>query len=453
MSEQTNNNIKNPEKLIVPAIKLALLAPIPVLWGTLVANMPSMYKPDDIHFYDVLRYEELPPWLIPLIAFLSYAALLYVVYKTVAVYDFRMTGELTEAAELPLGGRIKRRLGIIFGRRGFRLCAGVVAAVYVLGPFGMFDSAVLAKLMPGEPEGLLLAVLGRTVLLISALAVVTISYYAVYRKVSKNGQAGLRSGSDGEGILISQALALLAPPLLLIYIIYRQIAGRKPRREGGRFLISLLTALIIPVLLPPVVICWIIPYIKPVPNIIMLLLSPKMLIVYAVIISIPLFIGACWSVRALLKRRTFCRSLLSMCDREGFECSPIKRQFLSSFWWTDGESFRVTAHGKTYSCKLISSKRRGGEHLILEEDGMCTFRHPVRLRGQTLFSFVTNRNFAYEADGLQKVLIINPVPERIWTLYGGRQEEIDNGQSVGEYKIYAGTAFLRALRLDAIDKS
>ena len=83
---------------------------------------------------------------------------------------------------------------------------------------------------------------------------------------------------------------------------------------------------------------------------------------------------------------------------------------------------------------------------------MCTFMHPVRLRGQTLFSFVTNRNFAYEADGLQKVLIINPAPQTLWASRGGRQEEIDNGQFVGEYKVYAGTAFLRALRIDALDK-
>ncbi len=451
MSEQTDRNVKNPAKLVVPVTVLAFLASIPVLWGTLVVNLPSMYKPDDVHFYDVLRYEELPAWLIPLIAFLTYAALLYAVYKTVAVCDFMKAEVLPSEAGLNKEARIKERLGIVFGRRWFRLCAGTVAAVYVLGPFGMFDSAVISKLLPGEPKGVLLAVLGRAVLLISALAIITISYDAAYRKVSKIGYAGLRSGRDGDGFLISYALALIAPVLLVVFVIYRGIAWRKTKRGGVGFPVRLATALIIPALLPPIVICWVIPYIKPVRFLIPTLLSPGMLIAYAVIISIPLCIGAIRALRAALKRRTFCRSLLSLCDTEGFECSPIKRPILSSFWWMDGESFRITAHGKTYSCKLIGSKRRGGEHLIMEENGMCTFRHPVRLRGQTLFSFVTNRNFAYEADGLQKILIINPVPQSLWTVRGGRQEEIDNGQSVGEYKVYAGTAFLRALRLDALD--
>lgn len=51
-----------------------------------------------------------------------------------------------------------------------------------------------------------------------------------------------------------------------------------------------------------------------------------------------------------------------------------------------------------------------------------------------------------------KVIIVNPVAKELMTGKDGRNVPIDNGDDVGGYKVYAGTAFVNALRRDTVDK-
>ena len=406
MNEQT----KRTMMLVISLLKLALLAAVPVFWGAFLSIIPSIYEPDDTHFYDILKYNALPHWFIPLIAFLSYAFMLYRVMKQAAIYDLGGTEDLSAV-------RFRERLNFTVRRRGFRLCLITISAVYILAPFGTFYGSVLAELTPGKPQGVWLAILGRAVLLISASAIILLSYVSAVGNVIRARNSVRKHKGDKSGFIKRLARALLTPALIPLFFI-----------------------------------CMILPYVKPMRYLIPLLISPAALTVYGVVISVPCAIYAVSIVRAVAKRRVFCRELEALCKSEGFECTPIKRRLISSFLWTDGESFRVKVHGKTYSCKLIGVARKRNEHLILRENGVCMFRRPVRLRGIELFSFVTTRDFRYDSDGAQKILIINPVPQNILTFRHGKWEDADNGDAVDEYKIFAGSAFLRALRSDVLSR-
>lgn len=212
-------------------------------------------------------------------------------------------------------------------------------------------------------------------------------------------------------------------------------------------------------------------------------LSPLLLLfldlrVLALIVLLTFLPWIYRNIRALIKRRIFITALTKLCREKKYKLSKIKAPYKSLFKPQEGESFSVYINKRRYSCKLATAKKRTLPLYILP-NGTGSFLIKVRFIRLVLFSYTKSFNFNYEAEG-KKVLIVNPVPQRILLPYaeldedsdessgilskaGGRfyvmnsprtkvSRELDNGDIVGEFEIYSARAFLNALERDCIDK-
>ena len=183
-------------------------------------------------------------------------------------------------------------------------------------------------------------------------------------------------------------------------------------------------------------------------------------------------------LRALRIRRKFWQNLRKRCEKCGFSLSPVRRPYRSVWRITEGKDFTVSANGKTYSCKMLAGLSRSNA-MSLSPDGIAHVIHAWGLRilpgrrmhtsaeflggaGRALgggrwyqkleiFRFTTKTDFSFEGEG-QRILIVNPVPHALFAGTENRARPIDNGDTVGPYKIFTGTAFLNALERDCIDK-
>ena len=65
-----------------------------------------------------------------------------------------------------------------------------------------------------------------------------------------------------------------------------------------------------------------------------------------------------------------------------------------------------------------------------------------------MFRSVSTFDYRFDAEG-EKILLFNPVPT---FLFRKAEDEtscpLDNGETVGEYKVFSGNGFLRALERD-----
>jgi hypothetical protein len=174
---------------------------------------------------------------------------------------------------------------------------------------------------------------------------------------------------------------------------------------------------------------------------------PFAITVIACVILVPLIYRP---IRALLKRREFLIKLDAVCRRQGIALSDIDLPYRSIFSTTETESFTVTVGGKRYACKLIGALKRGSPMGIFQNGEGAIATH-VRFARITLFSRVTQFEFGFHSDD-QKILIINPVPKKLFCHFGNKIAEIDNGDRVGDYKIYTATAFVRAIETDTVER-
>ena len=172
-------------------------------------------------------------------------------------------------------------------------------------------------------------------------------------------------------------------------------------------------------------------------------------IIAAVILLPPLFRG----IRALNKRRAFIKQLKTACSRKGYELSEIKVPFKSLFQPYTGESFTVQTDKKIYSCKLLCSLKKSVP-MVLHEDGRGEHIHIISIgkKGARLeiFRYVKAFNFGYESEH-DKVLIVVPVSKFMQTNRAGKIFDVDNGEVIGDYKMFAGTGFINALERECID--
>ena len=152
------------------------------------------------------------------------------------------------------------------------------------------------------------------------------------------------------------------------------------------------------------------------------------------------------------KRKKFI-SKLKKCVREsGFELSKIEKPYLSVFKKVKGASFAVTAHQKTYQCKLISGKRKGVP-IIFSDQGFLVFRRIIRIGKTELFSIYSKYDYTFESD-VKKCLIITCIPADCYFKdSNGHMHKIDTGEKIGEYTVYNSQGFLGALERDCLDRS
>ena len=171
-----------------------------------------------------------------------------------------------------------------------------------------------------------------------------------------------------------------------------------------------------------------------------------------ILIAAAVIFGLIWLVRflrAVSIRRAFFARLHRICREKGYTVSKVKRPYLSAFFFPEGESFRVETGSKSYSCKMIGGVQKYLP-MVLYPDGNGHYSHIIKLYKVELFRYETWFTFGYESDAT-RVLIVNPIPKKVWSRDVGKTFLLDNGDRVGKYRFYAGTAFLNALERECVD--
>ena len=163
-------------------------------------------------------------------------------------------------------------------------------------------------------------------------------------------------------------------------------------------------------------------------------------------------------------RFRFLWRLRRCCKKNGFKVIAKKHPYLSLIH--DGGKYNIVlqANGKTYYCKILASVKKTNKIYLLP-DGTCERARLLHIpaprvirkggfiqantmdmnEGREAFRIVSTFDYRFEADG-EKVLLFNPVPKFLYKkVEDGTSRPLDNGETVGEYTIYAANAFLRAL--------
>ena len=165
---------------------------------------------------------------------------------------------------------------------------------------------------------------------------------------------------------------------------------------------------------------------------------------------IAIVVFLCRLLSSLRKRKSLITEMSRVFRNEGIEISPVQHPYRSLLFVRREESFRFTCSGTTYSCIFLPASGRSTP-TYLYGDGTVVFVHTVRFFKITLFEFRSRRKFGFTAEG-KKIILLNPVPKHIYTTGEGRRVELDNGDFVGEYRIYTGTGFLNALQRRVLDR-
>lgn len=155
-------------------------------------------------------------------------------------------------------------------------------------------------------------------------------------------------------------------------------------------------------------------------------------------------------LRVMFARKKFLGQLQKSCREMGFEVTKINRPYLSAFRVCRGESFQITTHKKTYSCKLVGAPKRLLP-LVIHPSGALHFVHSFSMFKATLYSYTTVKDITYDSE-FPKILIVNPIPIKLSCYFQNKIAEIDNGARVGDYKIYTATAFIRAIETDTVER-
>lgn len=150
-------------------------------------------------------------------------------------------------------------------------------------------------------------------------------------------------------------------------------------------------------------------------------------------------------IRAFNSRRKFIKMLKECCRKNRFELVGCKHPYRSIFRDDPSYTFAVTANGVTYYCRILASVMVANQ-MFLDDKGFCTRRWSCKA-----FHYSSLVDYRFEADG-KKILIINPVPKKIFRTEYDHPFEADNGDKIGEYLLYTGPAFLRGLERNVIDR-
>jgi hypothetical protein len=153
-------------------------------------------------------------------------------------------------------------------------------------------------------------------------------------------------------------------------------------------------------------------------------------------------------LRVFLARRRLLKRLLKLTR---MDIKDVKNPYRSLLYFKEGEAdFTVESKGKTYSCKLLCAHKPLAP-LYIESEGTYRFVHRIRLAQLEFFRYETEGNFTFEAEG-EKVLIVNPVPRKVFGRHLEKEWLLDNGDKVGSYRVFTAGAFLNALERDCLDR-
>jgi len=166
----------------------------------------------------------------------------------------------------------------------------------------------------------------------------------------------------------------------------------------------------------------------------------------AVVVAVtPIAIYFYRILNSISKRRKLINEL-----KKKYEITDVKRPISSIFSYKDGENFTVSHNDLTYSVKLISGRKRKIP-VVFYPDGHLEYIIRFGIRG-LYYEYSKHYTFDYSSEH-PKIIVVNPVPRKLHTFHEAKLVDLDNGDKVGEYKIYTATAFLRALELGYISRS
>ncbi len=165
-------------------------------------------------------------------------------------------------------------------------------------------------------------------------------------------------------------------------------------------------------------------------------------IIAAVIIFLIIFI----SFRRVNLRRKFIKRLKKLCKENKYKLGRIK----SPYKFMSEPTFIVTANGKTFECKLIGA-RKASIPIVLDDDGSGILIRAFVFAGIRWWHYTEEFNFGFDSK-YQKILIINPNAKFVYKNRDGEYGELDNGDTVADYRIHTGQSFLNGLNRDCLDR-
>ena len=175
--------------------------------------------------------------------------------------------------------------------------------------------------------------------------------------------------------------------------------------------------------------------------------TPLFIVVVLFFILLIVFVNF---LRVIFARKKCLKQIQKSCREMGFGITEVQYPNLSAFRICKGESFQITTHKKTYSCKLVGAPKRFLP-MAIHPSGALHFVHSFSMFKATLYSYTTVKDISYDSE-LPKILIVNPAPMKLSCYFQNKIAEIDNGALVGEYKIYTATAFVRAIETDTVER-
>jgi hypothetical protein len=114
------------------------------------------------------------------------------------------------------------------------------------------------------------------------------------------------------------------------------------------------------------------------------------------------------------------------------------------------QTFIVTANGKTFECKLIGARKKSIP-MVLDDDGSGIYIHAFVFAGIRWWHYTEEFEFGFDSK-YQKILIINPNAKFVYKNRDGEYGELDNGDTVADYRIHTGQSFLNGLNRDCLDR-
>ncbi len=155
---------------------------------------------------------------------------------------------------------------------------------------------------------------------------------------------------------------------------------------------------------------------------------------------------------SLLKRRKFFSRLKRVCKEHDCSLSKIKRPYASLFKQKREANFDFELDGVKYAVRMLRAKNRYTP-IFMYESGQGAYVTIVKFSKVELFRFYSWFDFSFDAaPDVKKLLVINPVPQRIFVEFEGRDVLIDNNDRVGEYKIFSGTALVNSIDRHCLHK-
>ena len=154
-------------------------------------------------------------------------------------------------------------------------------------------------------------------------------------------------------------------------------------------------------------------------------------------------------LRGIHRRRIFLHNLKAVCRECHFTCRT-ERIFRSLAFAHPGPNVWVDTGEKKYEIKLLCSLNRYNA-IYLEDGGEAQIIHRLWLFKMELLRYTVAVDYVWETDA-DRILIALPVPLNVYAKAGNVDRPLDVGDRIGTYRFFTGTAFLKTLERNLIER-